>query len=304
MPKKAAVLSCLGLGDALICCILANQLYRQGYEVTLFHPSIQSAQEWFPHIGFKTYKELDLSCYEAIFIFYEKSPWMQEAINQATTLYREKSVILNPIATPRTDYLYWENGEFDGRKPFVDNLVKYCQKKLHFVDASKETGISPLPFLTHKKYPSRVVIHPTSSKEEKNWGKGQFLELEKKLKKAGFSPVFVVSPKEKIAWPEAISFASLSALFAFVYESGWMIGNDSGIGHLASLLGLPTLILFRTKRGADFWRPAWEKGKVCTPFSWIPNIKYARWREKFWRQAIPCFYVWKQFLALTQEKGG
>ena len=81
-------------------------------------------------------------------------------------------------------------------------------------------------------------------------------------------------------------FLNLSDLAGFIYESGWMIGNDSGIGHLASCLGIKTLTIARNHKTSSFWRPSWSMGIVVHPPIWIPNIKGIRWRDKQWQKWI------------------
>ena len=82
---------------------------------------------------------------------------------------------------------------------------------------------------------------------------------------------FVIAPHERERWRDlaaldiaAPHFANLHELACCVYESGWFIGNDSGIGHLASNLGIPSLSLFRRRRVAERWRPAWQR-RPCWP---------------------------------------
>jgi ADP-heptose:LPS heptosyltransferase len=78
-----------------------------------------------------------------------------------------------------------------------------------------------------------------------------------------------------------------------------MIGNDSGIGHLASCLNLPTLIICRSKIAAPFWRPGWTSGEVILPPAWIPNLKGLRFRDKYWQKSITVPKVLKSFNLLA-----
>ena len=80
--------------------------------------------------------------------------------------------------------------------------------------------------------------------------------------------------------------APLDELAAFLYESGYLIGNDSGLGHLASALGIPTLTFCRRKTWANMWAPSFHKNIVLTPYSWIPNISGFRLRDKQWKRFI------------------
>jgi ADP-heptose:LPS heptosyltransferase len=114
------------------------------------------------------------------------------------------------------------------------------------------------------------------------------------LKEEGYEPVFIPGgPKERENWKDVeklgfqiAGFANLDLLAAFLYESGYLIGNDSGLGHLASALGIPTLTFCRRKTWANMWAPSFHKGEVVTPGSWIPNIRGFRLRDRHWKKFI------------------
>lgn len=294
LVMKTAVFSCLGLGDGLISLILSHNLAKQGHEVVTFHPFLQAAQEWFPSLPIRPFPPV-LEEFDRFFIFYEKTEWMERILNICLEKYRKETTVLNPIATPHTDYKFWEEGKFQGHLTLVENLYLFCKDVLKIEHPTYLNGIVIPERVIPGQYNKRVVLHPTSSRPGKNWSKKSFLKLESRLKKEGFDPYFVVSPKEKEEWREAIAFDSLSDLFQFVAESSYMIGNDSGIGHLASCLGLPTLTLCRNERTANFWKPSWGLGKVCLPHPWIPNIKGLRLRDKFWHKGISVGRVFKNF---------
>ena len=79
-----------------------------------------------------------------------------------------------------------------------------------------------------------------------------------------------------------------------------MLGNDSGIGHLASSLKIPTLTIFATKRKEILWKPNYITG--ITVSSWpLINIKGLRLREKFWKKTISVKKVIHNFNKLVKE---
>lgn len=266
---KIAIFSCMGLGDGLISLVLSNNLACAGHEVDTYHPFMKQMQPLFPDLPIKDRpKDTNfIKNYSKLIFIYEKSPWMLHLLNEAKSNYPKKMTILNPIATPNTNYPYWEEGRFNGNHPFVENLVNYCKNILNLPSTTKENGIQLHPDVKPKKYPNRVILHPTSSRLGKNWTPAKFIRLSKELKKEGFEPVFILTEKEKIDWQNinAPSFENLIELTYFIAESGFMIGNDSGIGHLASCVGIPTLTICRTKLAANFWRPTWAKGKTVVP---------------------------------------
>ncbi len=289
---KIAIFSCAGLGDCLLTLILSENLRRSGHEAVTFHPFMQEMQAWFPALEIRPfppkYEEFD-----EFIVIYEKSVWMKEVLDTCLTKFREKTTVLNPIATPNQDYPYWEEGRFDGRLPFADNLVAFCKSRLG--RAEKVNGLVVPADVKLKSKPKQVVIHPTSSRPGKNWPRAKFLKLAKKLKKRGYDPVFVVSPKERVEWPEAPLFKNLEEMARCVAESSFMIGNDSGIGHLASLFGIPTVSLFKNERTADFWKPSFVPNIAITPKGWLPNLKGLRWRDKYWHWGISVRRVLRAF---------
>ena len=297
---KIAIFPCIGLGDALIANVLANNFVGAGHEVVIFHPLLPKMQDLFPRLSFfpRPQDFQVLEKYDKLLFFYEKLDWMQQAMEA----YPEKNIILNPIATPKRDYPYWEEGEFDGTIPFVENLVRYVEKKWDIQGATKDNGIQLPEGVQVGKYPKRVIIHPTSSRVGKNWSKTKFLSLAKKLKQEGYDPVFILTKEEKRDWPEveAPQFSDLCEVTTFVAESGAMVGNDSGIGHLASCVGVPTLTICRSRMSGDFWRPAWAKGEVIFPPRWIPNLKGLRWRDKKWQNFVSVNLVYRRLLDLCE----
>lgn len=298
--KYCAVFSCKGLGDGLISLVLANNLYLNGAVVTTFHPFLQEMQRWFPYLSIRTFPNVEeLVQFDAFFFIYEKSPWMLPLIAHCEKHYRDQTVVLNPIATKNRDYAYWDVGKFDGMRTFVDNILSFCRTSLCLKLLTKSNGIQIPEERELEKCAKRVIIHPSSSRPGKDWPKEKFLALSDQLKSLGYDPVFILGKEERDSWDlaqiKAPLFANLDQLALFVAASSYMIGNDSGIGHLASCLGLPTLTICRSSKTARFWRPAWARGKVITPSAWIPNLKGLRLRDAHWKKWIGVKRVLNQF---------
>ncbi len=308
--KRCAVFSCMGLGDGLIALVLSNNLHLNGAEVTTFHPFLGSLQEWFPHLPLRSFPLPDdlegiLEGFDHYFLIYEKTPWMQAVLGHCQTFHPKCTTVLNPIATANRDYPYWEEGRFDGTRSFVENLYRYCKDVLRFAVATKSNGMEIPNHVRSKHFNNRVIFHPTSSRPGKNWKGEKYRALAAKLQDEGFASSFVLTEEERQDWElnglDAPMFSGLSELAAFVCESGFMIGNDSGIGHLASCLGLPTVTICRNEQSVRFWRPAWAPGRIITPSKWIPNVKGLRLRDKHWKKWISVNRVFDEFLNLTRD---
>lgn len=298
---KSAVISCLGLGDGLLALVLSNNLKINHRSVDTFHPFLDQLQNWFPHLPIAPFSGEDalLATYQEFFFIYDKK--MDKVIERCYREYPQSTYVLNPIATPKCDYRYWDVGRFNGKFPFADNLMHFCQNVLKLDHATKKNGIQIPNNLTPQRFPKRVVIHPSSSRPSKNWPKGKFIELCKELEKEGFEPAWILTKQERSEWPDAAyapEFSDLEEIAAFVAESGLMIGNDSGIGHLASCLSLPTVTICRHGMVADFWKPSWSKGAVVLPPKWIPNVKGLRFRDRHWQKFVSVQHVLQAFSTL------
>jgi heptosyltransferase-3 len=100
-----------------------------------------------------------------------------------------------------------------------------------------------------------VVIHPGAGSPAKCWPVNQYLKLAERLIKAGRTVRFVTGETERDRW-SAVDLASLgklavhrqcstlTELLGEIATAGAFIGNDSGPGHLAGMIGVPTLGLF------------------------------------------------------------
>lgn len=309
VKENCAVFSCLGLGDGLLSLILSNNLYLNGKNVTTFHPFIGQLQSWFPHLPistFPSYEEIPsvLGKFDRFYIFKEKTTWMEQVTTYCQMHFPEKTTIINPIATLKNDYPHWEEAQFDGKRCMVDNIHHFCENILRLTFPTKSNGIVVPDFVVRKKYPKRVVLHPMSSREGKNWPKEKYIALSEELKSQGYEPVFILTSQEKRQWEgysiNAPHFPSLCEMAEFIAESGYMVGNDSGIGHLSSCLGLPAVIICRSRINGDFWKPGWAPSVVLTPSPWIPNLKGLRLRDKYWKKWVSVDRVLDNFTNLVQ----
>lgn len=306
LSMKCAVFCCMGLGDGFITLVLSNNLVQSGWQVDTFHPFLQSIQEFFPSLPIYPFpRDINLlKNYDRLFILYEKSTWMMAILEKALAEFPEKTTVLNPIATPNCDYPFWEYGRFNGSIPFVENLYSFAKNQLGIDQPTRHNGFVLPKEIVPRKLTKRVIIHPTSSRQGKNWSKRKYLLLSEKIKKKGFDPFFILTSQEQKQWPEvkAPYFSHLKEMIYFVAESAWMVGNDSGIGHLASCIGLPTLTICRNRLTANFWRPAWAQGKILVPPRFIPNIKGLRLRDKNWQSFISVRKVLHSFEEMVSHE--
>lgn len=317
MGPKAGVFCHNGLGDGVNSLVLSHNLHLNGWQVDTYHNILPSMQDWFPHLAVQPYPNLDemsriLNAYDWYFVVHnDTDEFVQKLMKEGKRRFPERMKIIylysskNIVKEP-----YYTDCLTDPKLSIAENLRRMCEKLLHLKKLAKGNGFIPLPGLAYRKFPKRVVIHPTSTRLTRSWPKEKFIQVAMGLKERGYQISFVPGVK-KDGWEDVEEmgfeiplFSNLSLLAGYIYESGYLIGNDSGLGHLASALGIPTLTLCRRRTHAKLWAPAFhEKKVVITPSPWIPNIRWFRLRDRRWKWFISVLMVLRGFERLTQEVG-
>lgn len=296
--KKAAVFSCKGLGDGLISLTLANNLFINGFKVDTYHPKkLYQLQNWFLDLKILPFPKDDkidelINSYDIIFVSYDTSSFISKLIEKGKQ--KNNLIVLNPSPSKKIgSQPYYKDAYFDPTINMPENIERFCKAVLHLDKYVNVNNIRPLQHLIYNKNKDRVIIHPTSAKEGKNWPKIKYVKLAEYFKRINKNPVFVMSTEEKKGWIdienrgyEVKAFDDLSDLASYIYESYAMIGNDSGIGHLASSLKIPTVTIFRNYRSSCLWRPGFYKNISIYPSRYIPNISSFRLRDKYWKKFI------------------
>lgn len=261
------------IGDSLISMVFARNLRENGYDVTIFSDPLMALAPLFPSYAIQpafTDQEreeklapFDLRLYPA------NGDYLRHKDPKIERLLLEKS---RPI--------------FHCQERLADVFEKLCKEVFGLKKAYRDPGMLP-PAGIYKKHKRRIAIHPTSSREDKNWQKSKFLRVAQALKDQGFEPVFVLAPHEAPAWegcgfPLAY-FSSLLDMASFLYESDLFFGNDSGLGHLASAMHQTTVTLCPRKKQGRRWGPAWGKSEILYPWLHLPGL---RMKELFWKYFI------------------
>ena len=270
-------------------------------------------QNWFPHLNVKSYPTVDeipriLNTYDWFFVVHnDTDEFILKLIQEGKRrfpdrmkviyLYPSKNIINEP---------YYPDCLVDPTLTVADNMRLFCEKILHLPKLTRSNGFIPPTGLKFRSHQKRVVIHPTSARESKNWPREKFLELVRFLKLSGYEHVFVMAAHEQASWRglgvEVESFSNLDSLSRYVYESAFLIGNDSGLGHLASSMGVPTLTFCRRKTLASMWRPSFSNGIVLSPSSWIPNIRGFRLRDRYWQKILSVRMAKRAFKRLVKAE--
>ncbi len=280
MPK-AAVEPSRGIGDALLMMVASHQLLKAGYEVTTFHPHLGQLQRWFPGHRFSSEPLSNPASFDLVILENDNSPRIKKGEN-VSVFYPTYSPAKHGALSPLDQV-------FDAEKPMAENIAVCIADLLKLKQISKDNGLTVPENLIHRLHEKRILIHPTSSAVEKNWTKEKYLRLAKHLEKRGYNPLFAVHAEESAEWNRvpAMVFSHLDPLACFLYESRVLIGNDSLLGHLASNLDLPTVILANDAKRMRLWRPGWRPGAVLTPPDWAP--------KRYWKHFISVRKVLRAF---------
>lgn len=302
--QTAAVLPSLGIGDALLMMIASHQLKMQGYCVTTFHQALPELSAWFPGHDLQLLPPQEkllgvLSSFDMILVQNDNSAQIRQLIDA----YRPRLSIFYPTySAGKHATLSSQDRVFDKDLPMTDNIAEAIASLIDLPSPSKQNGLTALPALAHRAKKQQVLLHPTSREAFKNWKSSGFLSIAHQLKERGFLPLFCVAPNERKDWKfvEERGFTlphlpTLSALASLIYESGFVIGNDSSIVHLASNLKVPTLVISNDEKRMRLWRPGWLKGQLVLPPPYLPNWKFLRLKETKWQHFITPSKVLRSF---------
>jgi heptosyltransferase-3 len=285
VSRVALVLS-PAIGDSLLMMTIARNLQQNGIAVTIFGRQIHALRDWFP--GIDTQDDLHAEDLAARLTSFDR----------VIQMHRNKPFVGLEQFHPRVSFLD-HLCRVRSSESMAGRLAQFCRDEFVLASAGKSNGMTAPSGLQHRKYPLRVAIHPTASTTDKCWLASRFIRLALKLRKLGFQPEFVVAPQERADWVHIERFGiavpdlgSLDNVATWVFESGWFIGNDSGIGHLASSLHIPTLSLFMRRGIARTWRPDWGAGQVLIGSTYLPT---GFLKERYWKYMLSVRQVSRAF---------
>ena len=108
-----------------------------------------------------------------------------------------------------------------------------------------------------------ALIHPAAAFATKQWAADKFARVVEFLADNGFASVAIAGPSEKEVLNSLIENCSakivtfdltLPEVTALAARSQLFVGNDSGIAHIASAVGTPSVVVFGSSNIAH-WRP-------------------------------------------------
>lgn len=178
-------------------------------------------------------------------------------------------------------------------RPFLNRQVRPSAPRLHRYQAWRELGTSlglEIPSLPDlPRYPATrdriVCVHSGAAQPVRVWPLERMAEVVRYCRQHGWKVLLLCDPNQLDWWrshgePQAEAPASVAALARTLSRCGFFIGNDSGPGHLAAALGIPTFTIFGPQL-PELFAPAhpdrvWIEGKPC-PYK--PCWDYCRFSQ-------------------------
>lgn len=294
-PRSVAFVMSPALGDTLNLLIVANNLVLAGWRVDVFGAHAHALAAWFPN----------LSVIPAL----EPGDVRNVLTGYAHVIQMHRDRPLAQVGDWHPGFIDLHDVEYaDNPHCMAKRFADFAAARFELQNVVVSNGMRPPADLVFRKHGSRVAVHPEASTPDKRWSPERFLDLFRRLQATGMQVEFILAERERSRWeqradplPPLRSFASSAQLAEWLYESGWFIGNDSGVGHLASALGIPTLTIFRRRGVAQRWRPGFTAGVIVLPSWWVPT---ARLKERWWRESISVRRVVKAFSGLRSRAAG
>ena len=122
-----------------------------------------------------------------------------------------------------------------------------------------------------------ALIHPAAAFATKQWAVEKFARVVEFLAERGFTSVAIAAPNEQALLEQlrsetsvkVVTFAlSLPEVTALAARSQLFVGNDSGIAHIATAVGTPSVVVFGSSNIAH-WRP-WNSAPAEVVFEEMP----------------------------------
>ena len=206
-----------GLGDSLLVYPVLEILTKKGYEVTVW--------------GNPEYFSLAIKagfCKKAT-IYEPKEEFKLKIIfsQNKEILKSENSIYVKPIPNQKI----W--------------IVEHYLRELGFKNELFSRNL-PIRFLQEKQG-NLCIIHPGSGSKKKNPELIFFLKIEKILNDCGYETLYLLGPAERRLSGEFKNFLYAEnplEIAEILLKANLYIGLDSGISHLSSYLGIPSIIIF------------------------------------------------------------
>ena len=273
------------IGDALISMVSAENLRRVGHSVIVYSDPMHGLSRWFPNMRIEPLPSVEnrdeiLSQLDVLLHTFD-SDVLPEAVGHPGLIVLDRLPIYRAILAPQAE---------------VHREI--CGLIFGVVESTIDNGMR-CPLLNMRKDDQRIMIHPTANCPNKLWSPKSFIKVGRLLLDRGLSPEFVTSPSEidSTKWIEDMGFNrfsvnDLDSVAERLASARAFIGNDSGIAHLASSVGLPVVAFYWRRKIAIRWKPGWSNTETLIPA--VPLL-IKQLKLRFWRNFITPKHVMSAF---------
>ena len=313
---RIALVSYDSLGDGLVYLMMAENLRLNGFDVTYYGDCISGLAGWVPQLPVRPYPEIDrmeselqefdlVLCSPPSFIRRHSTEAEMKRLAERYVIIcisrnfseswrvdhtRRIEEELAPEKSRRLQRLAGCSGSIRHRmssgRTVVQATLSFMQKDMGLECVTPDVELHAPAGLVHRRHRDRVVLCPDSSTpDRKDWSPLRIVHLAARLRSRGLDPKIVASPDNIAKWRElsadvceSPALHGIDALAAYLYESGAVVASDSGSGHLASFLRVPTVTIHRRMNRRFEWRPGWGPGVVVSPVITLTVPKTHIWR--------------------------
>ncbi len=260
MLSRVAIICADKVADGLMMMVASHRLFCSGIEVVTVHDRLHELQGWFGEHTFVCRPDIAqaqemFSSYDLVILQYDATPYIEEVRKELTALKSLPLAIFYPLYSKYTHPpLTHLDRVFNKHLSMVDNVALAIASLLNACDHSKNNGLFPPRDLSHRKYRKRVAILPSPSIAKK------YERIARGVEKCGYTAYFIE--------PDNLSLGA-----SIIYESGYFIGPESDLCHLASNLQIPTLVVSGNKKPLVLRKPGWLRSSFITPPRWIPTAR-------------------------------
>ncbi len=312
---KAAVICSEGIDDTLLMMVASHRLFAKGYTVSTYQDGLCEMNKWFPshHLRKRALlhgSEQTLSEYNLVILQYDHSPLAHKIIE----LYKKGhihnlSVFYSHYQRDKHPALTSWDRVFDQSKSMVENIATSVASLLQCKQISKNNGLIVPKELKRKQNGKRILIDPIGKTSNNTWKEQKFIKLASMIAEKGYEIAFIVHHvKKRIRWLSLLNgdfllptFPTLSHLAAYVYESSLLIAHESDVGHLASNLHIPTLIIPSYPKQVALRRPDWFFAHIVTPPPLACPCRWFCFHKKKEHSFISTKRVFRHFMRIHMD---
>ncbi|WP_422911120.1 glycosyltransferase family 9 protein [Pseudomonas sp. MAC6] len=300
-----AVLPPKALGDVTLYLHLAWQFHKAGARVRFLSNTLFPAREFFTWLQIEPQEPMSLRAMADecdLVIAYFSHLAKMDSVERERCLQLSNIAYVTAKKLPRDIPLEGRGVTVAGQS-FTSASMPFCLESRaglsmrEWIDRYVETvyGIPVVSSLAmvcpslQREPGNRLLIFPTSPHSKKNYSMSGFLRLARRLCVRGWQIEFIGLPSEVeelkacFAGFPVFSFADIRGLMAHMAGAAAVIANDSGGGHLGSMMGLRTFTIAR-RYESFVWRPGFNAhGMVLAPrfrFKWLNG-------DYIWRPFVP-----------------